>query len=432
MSKPFRNQKTIFVLFAGILIIATFIGAIWWMFLSVGRHIGLTDPPKASEAIHIEKVNLSKEYSFSSVSSHDDVDDAAGLGGRLTAKAEGFKDLVNNVFVEQHPFAPHYYYLFGITNRLLGRNVIENSEKNVLRLSDGKLVFADHFESAPSANNRIADFAKWLHNRSTDFLYVLPASKSDDSLIDYPKGFETEFFKNYSAFTSFLQEQEISCLDAREMLLATNKDFYSYFYNTDHHWNVQAGLLTATEITERLANEFSYPVNCSIIDESNFESVIYPKAMLGSIGRKTTLGYTDAEDMEVLYPKFETDFYVTHPESGIAYDGEMRGNLIFPQLIGKGYYSGGTAYSAFTGDDISLVRIKNRKCDNDVHALVLKESKANIVNPYLACTVEYLDIIDPRYFHGSIRTFIEKTNPDIVLIISLGPSSDEDTTWELK
>ena len=46
---------------------------------------------------------------------------------------------------------------------------------------------------------------------------------------------------------------------------------------------------------------------------------------------------------------------------------------------------------------------------------MIKTSDANVVDTYLAFTVEYLDIVDPRHFDGSIRTFIEKTQPDVVL-----------------
>lgn len=37
MSKPFLNQKTVFTLLAGLVIIATFVGAIWWTFPVIGR-----------------------------------------------------------------------------------------------------------------------------------------------------------------------------------------------------------------------------------------------------------------------------------------------------------------------------------------------------------------------------------------------------------
>jgi hypothetical protein len=38
--------------------------------------------------------------------------------------------------------------------------------------------------------------------------------------------------------------------------------------------------------------------------------------------------------------------------------------------------------------------------------------------PYLATVVEDLDTIDLRHFAGSIRSYIEESNPDTVIVIA--------------
>lgn len=351
---------------------------------------------------------------------------------RFASVVEDYKGTINTFSGEEHPFAPLYYYIFGTTNRLLGRNLTENAERNVFRVDGDKLVYANEFKPAPAACKYISDFSEWLTERGTDFYFVIPASKSDDSIITYPEGFESGYAESAAALISFLNENSISYLDTRELLLATGEDFLDFFYNTDHHWNVQAGILVADAILEHLADDFGYPVDRTVCDKENYRSVVYPESMLGSLGRKTALGYTKADDMEVLFPNFKTDFYVTLPSDGIAQEGEMDGTLLLPDRIGNDLYNGGTSYCAFLYGDGALARVENRMCDNGVRVLVVKESKANIVDPYLACGVQYLDVIDPRWFPGSIRTFIEETDPDIVLLIANGPNADDDTTWLLK
>ena len=53
----------------------------------------------------------------------------------------------------------------------------------------------------------------------------------------------------------------------------------------------------------------------------------------------------------------------------------------------------------------------------EVKILVVKDSFANSVAPFLALCVKQIDILDPRWFKGSIRSYIKKTQPDIVLVI---------------
>ena len=49
--------------------------------------------------------------------------------------------------------------------------------------------------------------------------------------------------------------------------------------------------------------------------------------------------------------------------------------------------------------------------------LILQDSFAYYSTTFLACDIEEIDVIYPREFTGSIRTFIEKENPDLVVMM---------------
>ena len=75
-------------------------------------------------------------------------------------------------------------------------------------------------------------------------------------------------------------------------------------------------------------------------------------------------------------------------------------------------------FAAYNYADCSLIHIENFAEDAaDVKILVVKDSFANSVAPFLALCVKQTDILDPRWFKGSIRSYIKKTQPDIVLVI---------------
>ena len=75
-----------------------------------------------------------------------------------------------------------------------------------------------------------------------------------------------------------------------------------------------------------------------------------------------------------------------------------------------------SAYSAYLNVNKAVTSIKNNDCKNGLKILVIGGSYNKSVVPYLAQTVERIDLVDGRYFDGSIINYIEKTEPDIVLV----------------
>ena len=436
------NEKTVFTIIVLAVVIVTCVCTISFsIFKYIDSHLQSAEQP---DQIHAVDISYETEFPFESevkktaISSPDpslaesNVSFIDSITDSINTYSTKFKDTIIEFSSEENIAAHPYYYLYGVVNRLLDRNVIENSESNVYRLEDGKLVYAKQCQSAKGAYSYFSDFADWLEERNTEFLYVLPVSIDDDSVIDFPPRLKTGYTEASKELLEFLGEHDIKYLDAKPMLLSKNADFYNWVYKTDHHWNVEAGITVADKIVEIMSNDFGFNVDKSVCDIVNYKSVTYEDALLGSLGRKVTLGYTDAEDLEILYPTFETDFHIEIPELSLDKTGTFDETLIDLKYLDLPYYLIDNAYGAFLYQDRAMIRITNQKCKNGVHALVIKQSKANVVNPYLACAVEQLDMIDPRYFKGSIRSFVEQTNPDLVIICSYGPSSDSDTNWQLK
>ena len=48
--------------------------------------------------------------------------------------------------------------------------------------------------------------------------------------------------------------------------------------------------------------------------------------------------------------------------------------------------------------------------------LVIGDSYNKCVVPYLTQTLEQVDLLDRRYFSGSVIDYIDKMNPDVVII----------------
>lgn len=81
--------------------------------------------------------------------------------------------------------------------------------------------------------------------------------------------------------------------------------------------------------------------------------------------------------------------------------------------------------------DRAIIHVENLLSDDTHRILVIKNSKANVITPHLACGVKYLDIVDMRHFTGSIKSFIEQNKPDIILFVQSAGGFDFDD-WDIE
>ena len=124
----------------------------------------------------------------------------------------------------------------------------------------------------------------------------------------------------------------------------------------------------------------------------------------------------------MLIPKYDTNFEVKIStnkktlENATTHSGNYWEALIWEKYL-KYDHNNINCYAAYTHADQSLMSIKNNNATNNKRILVLKDSKANVVNAHLASAVEYLDIIDLRYFSGSLQNYIADSQPDAVILL---------------
>lgn len=403
-----RKAKAVFVIVALLLFLIPGIGAVY---SGVHRAVYKLNHPEEEYS----DIVFAAEYPFEGAEADMTTAERSTVAGKyltLTNKLTGF---IEDYSGASNLVSPFFLNLYGRTAKLLGKNLIDDAERPVIKLENGCLTYVYSFSQEGWEYEGIPDFYEWLTEKGISFLYIEPAEKSDERYADYPKGFPGEYGAYEDNFIRYLGDNGIPYINSSELLISENEDFYSWFYKTDHHWNVHAGFLIASAITERLKTEFGLPVDGELLDRTGFRSVTYENAFLGSQGKKTTRGYISPENFEVYYPLFDTEFFIEIPTMRLHQTGSFENTLLKTEALKKGDYYSNSSYTAFLYGDFPVTRIHNMNCKNGTRALMLKTSDANVVDTYLAFAVEYLDIIDPRHFDGSIRTFIEMTQPDVVL-----------------
>lgn len=317
-------------------------------------------------------------------------------------------------YTKKHPLNDLFINVYGKSNRLLGKTLIEDSEIDFYLLNNNKnLARKLIYVNTTRYQNKLYNFKNYLSNLGINYSFIITAEAGDERSGLLPLGIETNYCEQVTnELSTVLSNCNINHIATFDYLNQGPRSYCDYFYKTDHHWNDYAGLYLSEIITKHLNNKYNLGLNSDLFSLDNHEIITYDNLYLGSLGKKVGMGYVYPEDFTILVPKFETNFYIPRYKSIGAYSD----SILFTKNLTYDPYNK-DAYRTYLNGDHDLLQIQNLKIKNGKRILVLKDSKANVISAHLACAVENLDIIDLRHYKGSLKEFIEKTKPDVVLNI---------------
>lgn len=332
-----------------------------------------------------------------------------------------------------------YRYTYGLSARLLGKARVEDLEEDVYRLDNGWLTYLTlpcEQETLDWAVENLRELQDFLAERDGRLLVVFPLAKDDEIMGQLPRGVTSYRNRNTKAICAALDQRGIPCMDMAEESGLTGQAFYDMFFRTDHHFTHETGFAMAARIAEKIRALTGQDLDEACFDRANYRARRYEGVFMGSQGRKVTRGYgASREDLTVLTPTFETSFRLTDALTGTVREGNYEQALLDQSMLTEEAFAAEKdLYRAFMWGDRPLKQVENLLADNELRILVIRDSKAAVITPFLACAVRYLDIIDSRHFQGSIQTFIQQNPPDLVLVLLHSPGQDRGTArqWRLK
>jgi hypothetical protein len=299
--------------------------------------------------------------------------------------------------------------------------------ENIVDLGDGYITEVVKQQDAVSCADGFADLHDFLSPLNIDLLYVQSPHKiSKDDAITEVHDFSNA---NADALLAALSARHIPYLDLRETLHQQNLDHHSLFYKTDHHWKAETGLWASGVIAAYLNAHNGFSIDTSIFSPDRYRYEVYEKWFLGSIGRKVTLINAEPEDCALIYPKEEADISFQILSRNIDTRGGFDVMYDYRHVAKKDYYNH-IPYTAYTYGDNALITIHNHKRFDGKKVLFIKDSFVNVVAPFFALGVEYVDVLDLRSFNGSVKSYVEQTKPDIVIVM-YNPSAITNTTNDM-
>lgn len=175
-----------------------------------------------------------------------------------------------------------------------------------------------------------------------------------------------------------------------------NKDKYQLYYQTDHHWTSYGAYLAYQEYCK--LNNLPYH------DISEFTVKEVSDKFYGTLYSKT-IPFNQIPDKIHRFDLASSSFNVNY------------GTYQSDSLYNDTYLNKKDKYSYFLDNNHPLIKITNNNIHDGSNLLIIKDSYANSLIPFLANDYEKIYVIDPRYYSASISEYIEDNNIENVLFI---------------
>lgn len=175
------------------------------------------------------------------------------------------------------------------------------------------------------------------------------------------------------------------------------------YYRTDHHWTALGAYYGYVEVAKAAGK--------NPVDIKDFEKVSYGE-FLGSF-------YSDSKQSKTLKKKAdELIAYKPNYSTTLEYTDSKGAKYTWPIVNDVSNYNTAYKYSCFAAGDQPYVKITNNDIESKDTCVVVKESFANALLPYLAGNYKKVYVIDYRYWKGDLFAFIERKGIDDVFFIN--------------
>lgn len=238
-------------------------------------------------------------------------------------------------------------------------------------------------------------------------------------------------------FLSALENSMIPYVDFSKELIKSDISVRDMFYYTDHHWKTNTGFVATGIICEMLHTKYDFNYNAQYTDVKNYEIKTYKDWFLGSRGKKVGKYFTwnGADDFELIIPRFQTELIEEQPFKNQIREGKFEDTVLYMENMEKDYYKI-NPYVTYSGGDFRLQIMKNKLNLNGSKILLIRDSFACVVSPFLALQTSELHICDVRddsHYVGDkldMKEYIEQVQPDYVLVLYTGIGDVSDSRYD--
>lgn len=311
------------------------------------------------------------------------------LDGRFESKVE---DYVN----DQFPARNQFIKVKAATDQTLG--VLESN--GVIRAHNDYLMedlTRPNSTNLKETESAIERFSKAHSKLKMSFLLVPNAA---NVLSDYLPATVTVANQNQQMdkFFQSVREMGITPLDVRDAFTKA-KDDVDLYYRTDHHWTSDGAFLAYQTVIGKLTGD----------KPKSYGSLVVKTDFRGTLASKS--GFTNGmDDVIKIYQPTDSKSY---KKSVIYYEDSQKKTTEFYQLKNLKKKD---AYSVFGGSNHPMITIETANT-NQKRLLLVKDSYANSMIPFLTQHYREIVVVDPRYYFENLEDLIESEKITDVLFL---------------
>lgn len=303
------------------------------------------------------------------------------------------------------------------------------SDNGIIIKEDGYMTYVSDDMDVTDMANHLEELNNFLEEKEIPMLYVQAPSKIDPINPGLPPGVKDSTNDNIDNLLKELSAKDIDYLDLRQFIIDEYDNYEDAFYKTDHHWKTTTAFRGARILIEYMNKNGYTSIDESKIATENFEVETYEKYFLGSQGKKVTLAVAEPEDYQLMIPKYDTNFTIRIPEREINIQGDFKNTLLDYRHLQKIDYYNENCYASFMNrNDVYCKIVNHDEGVEEKKILLIKDSYSTPLIPYLALGVREIDAIYELLFDGSIQTYIEETQPDMVIVMYSSTSMSSDVS----
>lgn len=321
--------------------------------------------------------------------------------------------------------------LYGLYQSLAGRTVIEDTADPlyaVIKRPDGTLTFTGQGDPDPKAQAaELKRLELELEERGCRLLYLQAPPKVDAEDDGLPVGVEDTSNTCADRLLVQLEALGVNYMDFRQTLKRAGGDWSHWFYATDHHWTQEAAFVCFQELCQKLEAEYTQTLPVShgsktvpitiparLTDPDSYTTTVLPRFFLGSHGQRVGSFYGGVDDFAIHAPNFPT---LLHYDTGDGHRyGDAQDTILFSEQTQKRDWFGASPYACFGGSG-SITYVTNYYNPQGPRILLIGDSFAGAISPYLVLSSSQLTTVDPRGFSGDLLAYVDWLHPDVVLVL---------------